>query len=76
MRKITITCDYCDRDITDSDSIVELGSTNGQDLKFSSHDKKLARFHDLHFCTKEHLILYLFGPEAKQPTYPDVEFKK
>lgn len=65
MKKVTITCDKCQKVIT-NDAFITIGSTDEQSFKFQSEIKencrmkKMDKYHDLHFCSNEHFIEFFF----------------
>lgn len=69
MKKITITCDVCQKVL--DDEYIRLGSENEQELCFENKlpNRKvgetisIARYRDLHFCCKEHFVKYFFERE-------------
>lgn len=68
MKKVTITCDTCNKVLRDE--YIRLGSENGNDLCFENKLPtkvgemiNMHRYHDLHFCSKEHFIKYFFERE-------------
>lgn len=81
MKTTIITCDYCNKNITNDDQI-EIGSTEGQDLKFSNKGASagqksfMSRYHDLHFCSKGHFIKYFFGPSLEEEARIQLEFEE
>jgi hypothetical protein len=65
MKTIKITCDKCQKVITE-EPFITIGSTDEQSFKFENtiddgvRPIKLTRYHDLHFCSKDHFINYFF----------------
>lgn len=70
MKKVTITCDTCKKVL--GDEHIRLGSENETDLYFENklptkigETQYIGRYHDLHFCSKEHFIKYFFDREPE-----------
>lgn len=67
MKKITITCDFCYKEL--HDEYIRLGSENEQELCFENrlpnleigNTANIGRYRDLHFCSKEHFVNYFFN---------------
>jgi hypothetical protein len=70
MKTVTITCDTCKKVL--GDEHIRLGSENENELYFENklgtkpgETQCIARYHDLHFCSKEHFYKYFFDREPE-----------
>jgi hypothetical protein len=67
MKQITITCDHCSLNIdVTKNEFITIGSEDERSFKFENTIDdgtrliKLTRYHDLHFCSKDHFIKSFF----------------
>lgn len=68
VKKVIITCDTCKKVL--GDQHIRLGTQNGTDLYFENklptnpgEIQFIARYQDLHFCSREHFYQYFFNRE-------------
>jgi len=69
MKITTITCDMCKEEINENH--ITIGSESEKELIFQNKLENkglgvhyIARYRDLHFCSKDHFIYYFFGKDA------------
>lgn len=60
MKSTKYYCDYCEKELTEDEIIITIGSESENEFKFINKEKNMLRqrFIDLHFCNEIHFTKY------------------